>query len=230
MQFAPKLERLRIEQCDSLTSLSGVEQCAGLERLELVNDDGLYDISAIKSLENLKQLFISQRKLPEESELPPLDDAGCLTELRQLEQLHLSVPHWKNLKGIESLNRLTDLTLAQAHDLEDLSAIATLPRLKVLKLIGASSLKQLVIPESTELDQVFVSGAASLESIVLAGDQSQITSLSVLNCPNLKDIDELDRCPNLRRVRISKVKHLVDTQAETAFKDRGVIFEYVEDH
>ena len=229
MQFAPRLERLRIEQCDSLTTLSGVEQCPKLERLEVINGEGLYEISAIKSLVNLKQLFVSQRKEPTKSEALPLDDASILTDLRQLEQLHLSVPHWKDLDGIEALNRLTNLTLTQARDLEDASEMVALPRLRVLKLFGASSLKRLVIPDSHDLEQVYVSGATSLERIVLAGDQSPITSFTVLDCPNLKDLDELDRCHDLRQVRVSEVKRLVDAAAETPFKNRGVSFEYVAD-
>jgi len=228
MQYAPHLVRLRIEYCSSLKSLTGIEHCTGLEQIEIINSGRLEDIAAIKSLTNLKQIFISQRRLPTERDDDPLDDASYLKSMQQLEDLHISVPHWKTLNGFEGLAQLKDLTLTEANDLEDATGMKSLPRLKILKLLGASSLKQLVIPESADLEQVYISGATNLERIVLAGDQSAIVSLTVLDCPNLEGLDELEDCPNLRHVRISKVQRLIDAAAEVPFENRGIRFEYDE--
>ncbi|MGS6445151.1 leucine-rich repeat domain-containing protein [Enterococcus hirae] len=172
-----------------LKSLNGLENCKELTELDL-NGDQYSDITPIANLTKLKTLGIANNKnLSDISSLKNLtalvnlyadysniSDLSALSNMTNLKVLHIPFNPLKSLNGLENCKELTELDL-NGDQYSDLSPIANLTKLKTLN-----------IANNKNLSDIF--SLKNLTTLVnLYADNSNISDISVLaNLTNLRSL------------------------------------------
>lgn len=196
-----------------IQSLDGLDAPA-LEELEATNI-GLESIAALRLCPNLK--FIDLSENPDLSGVEALSGCSSIEILRlndtgiaSIEFLavakglaEININDCKNLKsinGIEKLTNLTRLDLIGLHKLTDLGPLLRLDKLEDLRLFNLTAIKEL--PEFKPL--------VSLRSILIKGcdaltDVSSLASVETLNSVHIEECPKLRSCPvtwpkNLQRL------------------------------
>ena len=224
----PRLTHLTLTHCIHLTTLAGLQHATNLAELVLEDCPVLTDISALRGLRGLRRLVITDPNRAG-SAFAPIDTAmlsDALTPLSWLEVLKLDrcsplplsllarLPRLRTLKApalspgqgfarLGSLTSLEDIEVLECRELEDISALKTMPRLRRL-VLGSSDRLQDLHPLSTltALTEVVLGGRALSDLSPLA----RITSLTVLGLSELagvKDIAPIGALPHLRALVLS---------------------------
>ncbi|MFS1132862.1 leucine-rich repeat domain-containing protein [Enterococcus hirae] len=193
-----------------LKSLKGLENCKELTGLDL-NGDQYSDITPIANLTKLKTLGIANNKnLTDISSLKNLtalenlyadfsgiSDITALSNMTQLKVLHIPFNPLKSLNGLQNCKELTELDL-NGDQYSDLTPIANLTKMKTLgiandkNLSDISSLKNLTALVNLYLDNSNVSDISvlanltNLRSLHIPGNP--ITNYDVLNGLQLTDL------------------------------------------
>jgi len=164
----PSLLSVRLESCQELDSLDGVEKCEALESIELSHFESdpatvLTDVDALAHVPTLKRLVVPYAQLTDVtplascSELQHLDlmmnDVVDLAPLAGLPLEWLDISH-NPVESIEPLANLPLTTLRMSNStIDDFSALGTLSQLAVLDIsdTGASSIDNLAAAPITHL-------------------------------------------------------------------------------
>lgn len=99
--------------------------------------------------------------LPRNTDVAAL--AAALRRARHLEQLSFELSDWRQPGGLEivrGLASLRDLRICPLRQGEDLSALASCPRLRVVRLTGLQGVDVSPLAALTELEELFLSGPA----------------------------------------------------------------------
>lgn len=172
----------------SITDLAGIENLTDLQQLDLGNNTALSDITLLKTLPNLRYLFLYNTKV---SDLSPLEN------LTNLENLVLNASKVKDLTPLSYLSNLRKLSL-NCTEINDISALSPLVNLKILKLnrtpiTNIDPLKNLVKLQYLDLSDTSVNNITALNGLTKLSDLNlNFTKVSDLNpLSNLTNLDTL---------------------------------------
>lgn len=154
------------------TSLEGIGQFTGLERLELHGSDDLTDIKDLASLKNLKSLsmeycpnltdfsvFFTMSGLTElRLDLEHVKDISFVNSMPQLERFALDDSQCISIAPLSSCENLKELSLTSNYELPDYSAIT-----------GLTGLESLTIDKYSNQPDPDLSGMTNMKTLTLAG-------------------------------------------------------------
>ena len=181
----------------------------------LIIYDAWTDLSFIKKLSNLREVFIQKSDVEDLSIFADLTklrklyieyvgdtDLKYLENLTALEELHLCGGHIRNMEYIKTCKDLKELYLYENADMYD-----DQPKAETVFLSGLSKLETLTIVHMNIDDLEAVSEAASLRWMALG-------------CTGITDITPLKKLKNLKFIGIyGNNSETVKEQAEQYFKN-----------
>ncbi|HET8843170.1 MAG TPA: leucine-rich repeat domain-containing protein, partial [Ktedonobacteraceae bacterium] len=202
------LERLSLENTGSeKKSLECIAQLTGLQTLSL-SSWHLEDISALKSLTNLRELWLQGGP-----NLKDISVIGRLPELRQLsigeinpqqlceipglarlEQLELNGCQIKKLTGLGRLTGLRTLSMRGSSDLQHVSGLEELMNLQTLSISDCPQLQHVSgIENLVNLQTLEITGreANQLSEMSPLGSLTNLRAVDLRACQNLKKVDGL---------------------------------------
>lgn len=153
------------------------------------------DLGPITKLKKLKKLTLSLHK---GTDLKPL------TGLRSLKSLSIRFPKpaVKDLSFVRDLKTLNDLSLTGFKELKDISALATLSRLKVLEMYrcNVTDIKALAGVKSLEIVRLRGNPIADISALAELSNVEQID----IQETKVKDLGPLKKLKNLSTLKVSK--------------------------
>jgi Leucine-rich repeat (LRR) protein len=185
------LEHLEVDTWSCLKSLNGIEQLTQLKTI--VGGSGmnsLVDVQALKDLRNLKTI-----KLTVGSDFASSENWAALSNKPNLVELSVRHVNRSSVNDVESdaIEAFTPSLQLEilAFDkvdpgLEDLHCCEVMPKLRSLRIVGSPTLK-------------------SLKGI---GCCRGLTHLVIHDCPNLRNVKEIERLRNLQVLSISTSRDL----------------------
>ena len=201
--YAPCLQTLSIEGCNTMTSLPGLGKFPQLVELKL---SGCSSLTELPELEKLTQLTA-------------LDLYNCnnLTELLGLENLTrlttLNLSRCSNLTklpGLENLTQLTTLNLSRCSNLTKLPGLERLTQLTMLKLIACTSLVSLPDLKSlTQLTYLNLFGVRNLTALPGLENLTQLTNLNLFGCHKLTVLPSLENLTQLINLNLFGCANLI---------------------
>jgi Leucine-rich repeat (LRR) protein len=172
------LRTLAIRDADDLVTLAGLERCAALRRLDLVDNRALTDIGAVALLPELERLMVVRC-----SALAEVSPIGAPGGLESLEMTGLGLV--KALPSLRKLTRLRELVLGGAQ-LRDVSALSALSSLQHLRISDAR------LPDLEPLADLASLRGLSLFNLPLVGDIAPLARLRRLETLELTHLYELE--------------------------------------
>ncbi|XP_042483047.1 disease resistance protein Roq1-like [Macadamia integrifolia] len=210
------LERLTVDNCQSLTEIEGLEGLDSLELLEMMNCRSLRKIGKISGLGKLKELKLKDYSMLFEIEsLEGLDSLellmmenceslrkiGKLSSLRKLKELSLwsckNLLEIEALVGLDSLNRCTNLTKIQGLD--------RLESLEILDLSWCSSMERL--PDLSNLRNLKQLNARMCKKLTEIQSLDRLESLETLDLGWCSSMERLPDLSNLRNLKVLNADH-----------------------
>ncbi|WP_016910562.1 leucine-rich repeat domain-containing protein [Streptomyces xiaopingdaonensis] len=187
------LKLLHVERCHRLTTLAGIGT-RSLERLSLSTCDALQDFSELSALTSVD--FLTLNQLPEVDDLAPLDVVPRLK--------HLSLGRLPGLTGLESLGdhaELHRIDVGVCDNLRSLGTLTDLPALRTLRLKSLPSLTDLGDLSGLTNLHTFELSDSSIETLDgVAG--TPVEKAEFLRLPNVASLRPLDKCPQLRDLKV----------------------------
>lgn len=181
---------------NNLTDITPLTDLTKIVTLNLSSNQNLEDLNGVEGLTNLQDLNVSTCKSL--ADISPVAALPALKEISaqgcNIQTLELENPAGDALPELETF-------YLQENDLQDLTALATLPKLKNLYIKGNSSLESLeTLNGSTSIQLIDASNCTDMETV---GDISGITTLEMIQlsgCSKLKEITDLKNLPNLTNI------------------------------
>ncbi|KAL3746402.1 hypothetical protein ACJRO7_015371 [Eucalyptus globulus] len=155
-------------------------------------------------LTNLKELLLKDVQHPTGGllnlETQKAPDIGWITRLTSLETLELSLSNVTTLPGnVSALTQLRELSLSYMKEL-DLTQLPSSPSLWTLRLkhckIQEPKFSSLICLSELELDNCNLAEIDSLE------DLGRLEVLTIFDCRNITDVNELKNLPRLKKVKV----------------------------
>ena len=232
LRFIEKLTsitHLTLTHCIHLTTLAGLQHATNLEELVLESCPVLKDISALRGLRGLRRLIITDPNRAGSAVFAPLDTAmlsDALTSLVWLEELKIDrcspiplsllakLPRLRILKApalspgqgfarLGNMAALEDIEILDCRELEDISALGTMPHMRRLILGSSDHLKDLrPLSRLTALTEVVLGGRAITDLSPLAV-LTRLTVLGLSELAGVKDIAPIGALPSLQELVLS---------------------------
>ena len=225
-QFAPCLQTLSIEGCNTMTSLPGLGKFPQLVELKLSGCSSLTELPELEKLTQLTTLDLSRcsslNKLPgleNLTQLTALDLSNCnnltalpgLENLTQLTVLDLSrCDKLVELPWLENLTQLTTLNLSRCSNLTKLPGLEKLTQLTNLKLIDCTSLASLPdLKNLTQLTYLNLLGNRNLTALPGLENLVQLTHLTLSGCRKLTVLPSLENLTQLTHLNLIGCYNLI---------------------
>ncbi|MBC1719691.1 LapB repeat-containing protein [Listeria seeligeri] len=181
---------------NNLTDITPLADLTKIVTLNFSSNLNLEDLNGVEGLINLQELNISNCKsltnISPVATLPALKEIGA--QGCNIQTLELENPAGDVLPELETF-------YLQENDLQDLTVLATLPKLENLYIKGNSSLESLeTLNGSTSIHLIDASNCTDMETV---GDISGMTNLEMIQlsgCSKLKEITDLKNLPNLTNI------------------------------
>ena len=229
--FAPlsmleSLEYLEMEKCHHLTSADYFANMPRLSYLEMNECHELADISSLAELKCLNQLIMPEcGKLTDISALSKLSEiiginlqgAELVEDLSPLKKLYslryLNLMDCKNITDLSHLAKLKSLLfldLSGCNRIADLSPLAGLSNLRQLDMIGWDNPNcKNPLPYLPELGILDIS-KSRITNLELLSQQTEVETLSLSACDELKDISGIAVMKRLDILRLDLCSSLAD--------------------
>ncbi|PKI32638.1 hypothetical protein CRG98_046948 [Punica granatum] len=218
-----RLKTLRIETCEKLRQLDGLEELESLEELDM---SGCKAIESLPDLSRLQRLtFLSTvaceklRQLDGLEQLEPLEEldiSGCkaiesLPDLSRLQSLTflstVACEKLLQLDGLEELKSLEVLNIRGCKAIESLPYLSRLQRLRTLRTEACEKLRQLDGLEELEpLKKLDISGCKAIESLPDLSRLKRLKTLGTEACEKLRQLHGLEELESLEELDISWCK------------------------
>lgn len=221
----PRLERLCLRSLTNLRSLTGVERFPAIRRLHIFCCGRLTDVSAIKSLNSLDCLEIN--------DCASLRDLGELGRLEKLEWISIVELPVQALDALVGLPALTTLKISECGQLEDVSALSSVPNLRYAELsvphgklwkamsaglsvlhfrsTGLSNVDEL--RSHTELRELDLSGSEPFTDLRPVSDLTKLRTLAIDSCQGVRDLVPTGTLSGLQKLVVGNPYQRVDTKA-----------------
>lgn len=171
-----KVEKLSVS-AGMLSEISVVTAMPCLTSLTLKKADALNDFAVFGSMEKLEELSL------ESENIKVLDFAGRIPQLKSLE---ISDGELLDLNGIETLENLEKLSVTDCTELKDMRAVESLTGLKELTLEKSHNCEEPSLAALTELESLTLK---NFHSCGFLENLTKLTSLSLQSCDLPEEID-----------------------------------------
>ncbi len=242
LELFPNVEKLSI-YASSLSDISEVTTMPKLKSLTLENADQLNDFAVFASIENLEELIIESEnikalnfvsRMPKlkslgiaDGELLDLDGVETLADLEKLSVTDCG--ELKNMKAVEGLTGLKELTLEKPYDCEEpsLGALTGLTKLTLESFSSCSFLQNMTelttltlngcdLPENidlsglTKLKRLTCTTAYTDRSLQFIGGISSLESVNLRGMVTYEDISGIFALPAVKEINISGIECEID--------------------
>ena len=235
LELFPNVEKLSVYASD-LSDVSVLATMPKLKSLTLENADALSDFAVFGTIANLEELIIESENIKALNflnRIPNLKSLGIadggllnldgLEEMKSLEKLSVTdCNELKDMKAVESLTGLKELTLEKPYDCEEpsLGALTGLEKL-TLRSFGScgflqnlTNLKKLSLQSCDLPAGIDLSGLTQLKeltcttswddrSFAFVGDITSLESVNMRGIVTYDDISGVFTLPNLKKLDIS---------------------------
>lgn len=177
-------------------------QLQNIERLSIYESDDVYNLQGLENLKNLKELYINAEGI---KNLNVLEE---LPNLKQLEVHHCDFNSFKKIKSLKSLEQL-DINHFEINGDYILDNMPNLKRLFIrhgyLSNIGV--IKNLNTLEELEFYDCEIESLMGIEGLSnLRRLDFQDINMEDKDTQNIRNLEQLDKLPNLKEVNIDRVK------------------------
>ncbi len=227
----------RVIYVRDISSVQGIEPCLNLEYVSL----GLQDIIDLTPLANLKKL-----KILNLTQNHNIYDISPLSELTNLEYLHIDNNKISDISSLKKLVKLTYLNLAYSP-VQDISALTNMSELEELQLSNSElenndfpnisnliKLKSFWAPACKIIDLDFIKNMKKMQVLYLSYNEIEnIAPLKNLNglvriyldLNQVKDISPLKNLPNIGKLRLryNKIEDILPLVENENLKNGVVI-------
>ncbi|MBM4037076.1 MAG: hypothetical protein FJ290_01065 [Planctomycetes bacterium] len=205
----PKLRRLQALELAAprVSDVKPLGQCAGLRRLRVVSVK-VSDLAPLASLAELRHLDIHSPRSLGGPVVP--EGIAALGALKRLESLRLNAPV-EDLGPLAHLRNLTQLELADCHQVRNLKPVGTLPALAGLKLKNCGQVADLA-----PLGELASLGSLHLDSLSRVTDLAPLARLAALedlrlrSCGGIADLSPLAQMRGLTNLELLACSKLAD--------------------
>jgi Leucine-rich repeat (LRR) protein len=204
----------------SLKNLNGSPK--SLEKLTIVDESGLEDITGIEKLINLKTLRFISKSISSKQ-------YNSLSKLVNLENLDLSGnTNFKNTKSLINLTLIKDLNLAECQFIKHVNGLKNMLNLKKLNLDGCGRLENVDgLYNLTQLEEIDLNYCIDLININGLSNSKSLKKLRInldttrsgSHYPKLTDINSLKNCTSLENVELKKCHTVVDFSPLSSLKN-----------
>lgn len=190
-----------------VTNLSFLSNLQNLEilKLEYPKINGNESIDSIRTLKNLKELYLINISKGKKDDLEALNhrtfkfaeilDITPISFCINLEKLELNLIPIESIEFLKNLINLKELSISNIEKIQDLSAITSLVNLEKLKIFNMSS-----------CDVPWLSGLAKLKELKLS--YTKIKDLESLN--TLNNLEDLDMPNYYNAIDLSQLSNLIN--------------------
>lgn len=209
---------------ESIESLSGLQYCSNLERLNLYQNgfrSPISDINPISNIKSLKYLNLANNQVHNISGLANLtnleylhlgwnigiSDITPLTKLHKLKTLNLTYTYGiKDLTPLTSLSQLDSLLMTTARYVEDATPISELTNLKKLSFTSNDIISDFSFLENlTELRDLSLYSNDSISDISFLSGMTKLTKLNISR-NKVTDISVLENLTDLEYLELNDLK------------------------
>ncbi|GBG33590.1 F-box/LRR-repeat protein 7 [Hondaea fermentalgiana] len=189
-----ELRALHLSGCRGLSSLRGLEFCTNLQELDLslcfsLFSDHATAVAGLADLASLRSLALQGcSQLVSCPSLPPLLEKIDLGSCDQLVDISALKACAKSLK---------EVLLSGCDSLANLDVLVSCKALRVLDLSHCYSVVDVgLVAKCSALEHLFLGGCIGLQSVALA-ERTSLQYLSLTGCANLADLSGLAHCKSL---------------------------------
>ncbi|MBD5551469.1 MAG: leucine-rich repeat domain-containing protein [Lachnospiraceae bacterium] len=176
IELFPNVEKLSVS-ASSLNDVSAVTAIAHLKSLTLEDADALNDFAVFGSIENLEELIIESENIKV---------LNFLNRMPQLKSLGISDAKLLDLNGIEVLEKLEKLSVTDCGELKDMKAVESLTGLKELTLERPYDCEEPSLAGLTGLESLSLK---SFRSCDFLQNMTNLKKLSLQSCGLPEGID-----------------------------------------
>jgi internalin A len=213
------LQSLNLNQCSSLTNVTGLQGLTGLHTLDLSHCGALTDVMGLQGLTGLQSLDLSH--------CGALKDVMGLQGLTGLHTLDLSQCRaLTDVTGLQGLTGLESLDLSHCGALKDVMCLQGLTGLHTLDLSHCGALKDVMgLQGLTGLHTLDLSQCRALTDVTGLQGLTSLHTLDLSHCGALKDVMGLQGLTGLHTLDLSRcyaLKDVTDLQGLTSLQTLNV--------
>ncbi len=222
----PRLTQLNVLDSVKFSDAGAIRNLPTLATLDLSGCVALESLE-IAGLPSLANLYLSRCRRLKTLDVSPapalrqlyLDGCAELARIEGLERLgsltDLDVSNATGLAGLPGAERLAELVVLDVRNvsLDDFSGIATLPKLRILRMGGQESIETLEpFSPLASLREIHLEACPNLRS--LRGIPSGVSQYAgFTHCPQLVSLDGLEAAPGIEQLDLAGCENLVDLGA-----------------
>ncbi len=202
------LTKLLVDGCLELTDISSLRLCTNLEVLDLRACPHVTDMSSLRGLQRLRELYLGTRDtttiFTDKGPFSSLADIGALTDLAALETIILSgCKQLQDLRPLTALTALQHLDLSQCGQLQDLRPLTALTALQHLNLSWCGQLQDLPpLTALTALQHLNLRWCGQLQGLPPLSALTALQYLDLSECGQLQDLPPLSALTGLKTVSL----------------------------
>ena len=180
LEYCTNLEHLDLNG-DKYTDLTPIANLTKMKTLNIANNKAVTDISCLKNLTNLINLYADNSNI---------SDISVLANMTNLKSLHIPYNSIKSLNGLESCTNLEDLDL-NGDKYTDLTPITNLTKMKTLNIANNKAVTDIsCLKNLTNLINLYADNS-NISDISVLANMTDLRSLHVPNNP-ITDFSVLD--------------------------------------
>jgi Leucine-rich repeat (LRR) protein len=216
--------------CSRLSDISPLSKLPDLTTLFLFDCAKIADLDALSN-SKLRRLYVSKCKLTsldaigemEELHIVTLSAPGLeipsLERLKKLGEIEIRNSVCKDLAWLPSSDILERVSLSNAANLSDISALEKLPNLKRLDLTSCEAVADMsVFSRAKKIARLTITGHSGIQNLKFLKECPNIRTLNLSSCPGLTSLDGIEELKGIYNINVSYCRNLRDISAIRSMK------------